>query len=326
MSERGKRLLQALSRLILQLCLVVLLAWALLAMSPLDPINGYLGGNLFGLSVEQRAQLVHRLGLDQSVATRLWQWFSALLQGNWGFSNLYRQPVAEVIRQRLPVSLLLLGLSWLVSLLLGYLLGLYAALKQHRWQDRLLRRLAWMLAAIPSFWLGMIFISVFAVGLHWLPVCCAAPIGVTFSEQTFWQFIRHFTLPVLTLSLVHMAPVLLHTREKVLDVLASDYVAYSRQHGDSDGTIIRFHVIKNSLLPAVVLQFGSVAELFGGSLLAETLFAFPGLGQALVKAALAQDTALLMGGTLISALLVFAGNAMANILSETLMPGRRSQQ
>ncbi|WP_299788470.1 ABC transporter permease [uncultured Shewanella sp.] len=320
---RSRSLLSTGLRLALQLILVVLLAYLLLAFSPLDPINSYLNGNLFGISAEQKAALISSLGLDQSVAQRMWHWFFELVQGNLGFSQLYQQSVLDIIKERLPLSLLLIGLSWICSLFLGYGFGLLAGLYRGGWPDRFIRNGAWLVASVPSFWLGMLLISLFSVALSLTPVCCAAPLGMQFGEQSLLSMGHHLILPVLTLTLVHMAPIVLHTREKVIDVLESDFVEYSRLHGDSNASVLRYHVIKNSLLPAVVLHFASFAELFGGSILAETVFNFPGLGATLVKAGLANDTALLMGCTLISAVLVFIGNLTANGLARSLLPGER---
>lgn len=324
LSKTSASLVKICSRLTLQLVLVVLLAYLLLAGSPLDPIHTYLNGNLFGVSVEQKAALISQLGLDQSLGQRFWHWLSELAQGNLGYSSLYRQDVVDIIKGRLPISALLIGLSWLGSLMLGYGFGLLAGLYQGRWLDRLIRNWAWLVACVPSFWLGMLLISLFSVALALTPVCCAAPLGMQFGEQSLWSMLQHLILPVTTLALVHMAPIVLHTREKVIDVLGSDYVRYSLLHGDSKVGVVRFHVVKNSLLPAIVLHFASLAELFGGSILAETVFNFPGLGGTIVKAGLANDTALLMGCTLISAVLVFGGNLMANALSKFLLAGQRT--
>lgn len=159
--------------------------------------------------------------------------------------------------------------------------------------------MAWLLTSIPAFWLGMVLIALFAVSLKWAPVCCAAPFGTRFSEQGFASLLSHLALPVSTLTLVYMAPIVLHTREKVVDVLNGEPLLYSRLHGMNLMSLTRFHIVKNSLVPAVILQFASFAELFSGSILAETVFNFPGLGQTLVKAGMADDAAMLMGGTLL---------------------------
>lgn len=312
-------LVSACLRLVLLLILVVLLAYFLLSWTPIDPLNVYLGGNVFGISEPQKTLLAEQLSLDQSVGQRLLRWLSGLVSGDLGVSNLYQRSVSSVIVAQLPISLLLIGLSWLGSLVLGYLLGLLAAVYEHSWIDKGVQRFSWLMVCMPSFWLAMLFISLFSVTLQITPVCCAAPIGMTFSEQSMLSMLHHLLLPVATLTVVNMAPIVLHTREKVIDVLQSDYVQYSLAHGDSISKVVRFHVIRNSLLPAIILQFATFAELFGGSLIAETVFNFPGLGASIVKAGLASDTDLLMGCTLISALMVFSGNLIATLLSRYFM-------
>ncbi|WP_434361332.1 ABC transporter permease [Parasalinivibrio latis] len=314
-------LIQTSTRLILQLILVVALAWGLLALSPLDPITAYLNGNLFGIAAGQKAEMAAKLGLDTPLWQQFSQWLVSLAHGDMGFSNLYRQPVTEVIRERVGMSLLLIGLVWLFSLAVGFTLGLIAGVYRNRLPDLLIRSVAWLLTSIPSFWLGMILISLFSVTLKWMPVCCAAPFGSTFTGQGFGSLISHLVLPVSTLTLVYMAPIVLHTREKVADVLDGEPLLYSRLHGQSPLALTRFHIIKNSLVPAVILQFASFAELFSGSILAETVFNFPGLGQTLVKAGMADDTALLLGGTLITAVMVFIGNLAASAIALRLTPG-----
>ncbi|ABV88954.1 ABC transporter permease [Shewanella pealeana] len=319
MSNLSSSILHTGLRLLLLLFLVVVFAYVLLSWSPLDPINAYLGGNVFAVSEAQKSLLVSQLALDQSVGERLMHWLSGLMQGELGYSSLYQQPVSSVIAEQLPLSLLLIGLSWICSLVFGYLLGLVAAIYRGGWLDRIIQKLAWLMVCMPSFWLAMLLISLFSIGLSLTPVCCAAPIGMTFMDQSLGSMVLHLMLPVATLTLVSMAPIMLHTREKVIDVLQSDYVQYSLAHGDSLSRVVLFHVIRNSLLPAIILQFATIAELFGGSLIAETVFSFPGLGAGIVKAGLASDTALLMGCTLISALLVFSGNLIANLLSGYFM-------
>ncbi len=320
-------------RLGLQLLLVVVLAWILIIHSPLDPVTQYLDGNVFAISAAQKAALIERLGLpsftDGSSSIVWWpvisQWFSQLVDGNMGFSHLYRQPVTEVLWERGQVSLLLMGSSWLLALVVGYGLGLVAGLNANRWLDHLIRSAAWVLAAIPPFWLGMVLIALFAVKLQWAPACCAAPFDSSFSQQSSTSMFQHLMLPMTTLALVYMAPLILHTREKVIDVLSDSPIEYARMHQQSRSAQIRFHVLGNSLQPALVLHLACFAELFSGSILAETVFNYPGLGQTLVKAGLANDVALFLGATLISAMLVFIGNLTASVLAKKIIPGAQGQ-
>lgn len=320
-------------RLGLQLLLVVVLAWILIIHSPLDPVTQYLDGNVFAISAAQKAALIERLGLPSSIdgsSSIAWwpvisQWFNQLVDGNMGFSHLYRQPVTEVLWERGQVSLLLMGSSWLLALVVGYGLGLVAGLNANRWLDHLIRSAAWVLAAIPPFWLGMVLIALFAVMVQWAPACCAAPFDSSFSQQSLTSMLQHLMLPMTTLALVYMAPLILHTREKVIDVLSDSPIEYARMHQQSRSAQIRFHVLGNSLQPALVLHLACFAELFSGSILAETVFNYPGLGQTLVKAGLANDVALFLGATLISAMLVFIGNLTASVLAKKITPGAQGQ-
>ncbi len=313
---------RATARLLLQLVLVTLFAFILLAVSPIEPLNYYIGNQMMTLSAEQRLLLAQNLGLDQSITERFIIWAQHLMQGDLGFSIKFQQPVSDVIIERFPSSLILMGASWTLSLVVGYTLGLIAALKENSVWDRIITRLTWVLASTPSFWLGLILIYVFAVKLTLLPVCCSAPLGMDPNNVPWLTRIEHLILPCIALALTSLAPIVLHTKEKVLDVLASDHVNYARMHGQSTSGIIRHHLLRNSLTPALVLHFASFAELFGGSVLAETVFNFPGLGNTLVLAGLSGDTALLMGITLISAIFIFTGNSCANLLRYYLLPGQ----
>ncbi|MGF1724860.1 ABC transporter permease [Photobacterium nomapromontoriensis] len=308
-------------RLVLQLMLVIILAWCLLAFSPLDPIYSYLNGNVFAVSAAQKVQMLQQLHLDLSWWQSFGLWLGHVFHGDFGYSNLYHQPVTEVICQRGGLSFLLMGLSWGIALLMGYGLGLLAGLYQNRLADKIIRTTAWLLASVPPFWLGMVLISLFSVTLKWTPVCCAAPYDSSFSAQSFTSMLAHLALPVTTLVLIYMAPLALHTREKVVDVLNDAPALYSQLHGQSAVAVTQFHVVKNSLLPAVILHFSHFAELFSGSILAETIFNYPGLGQTLVKAGLASDSALFMGATVLGALLVFTSNGIASLLALKLTPG-----
>ena len=164
------------------------------------------------------------------------------------------------------------------------------------------------------------FLLVFSVGLGWFPLGFSTPIGVLNSEVTLWQRLHHLILPALTLSLMSFANIALHTRQKLVDVLESEYVLFARARGESAGTILRRHGLRNILLPALTLQFASFAELFGGSVLAETVFSYPGLGSAVAAAGLNSDVPLLLGITLFSTLFVCTGNLIANLLYGVVDP------
>ena len=195
-----------------------------------------------------------------------------------------------------------------------------ATARASRLPDRILKKLCYILSSVPTFWLGLVFLLVFSVGLGWFPLGFSTPIGVLNSEVTLWQRLHHLILPALTLSLMSFANIALHTRQKLVDVLESEYVLFARARGESAGTILRRHGLRNILLPALTLQFASFAELFGGSVLAETVFSYPGLGSAVAAAGLNSDVPLLLGITLFSTLFVCTGNLIANLLYGVVDP------
>lgn len=213
-----------------------------------------------------------------------------------------------------------MAISWVFAGLIGYTLGALMGIRRDRALDRVLKRVCLALASTPTFWLGMIFLMIFAVRLGWFPIGFSTPIGMVNSEVSIWQRLHHLILPALTLSFISFANVALHTRQKFVDVLESDYVLFARARGDATWTILRRHGFRNTLLPVVTLQFASFGELFGGSILTETVFSYPGLGSAVAVAGLNADVPLLLGITLFSTAFVFAGNLTANIVYGVVDP------
>ncbi len=305
---------KALLRLAGLLCLVSVATFVLLSYSPIDPIKAYIGNDLLHVPPEQYARIAASWGLDQPLWLRYWHWFTQVLQGDLGYSMLYNAPVGEVIGQRFAASFLLLAGAWLLSGFFGILLGLCAGRYLNRWPDRLICRFAYLLASLPTFWVGLLLLALFAV--HWplLPVCCAWTPGLAADEADWALRLRHLLLPVTTLALLGLGNIALHTRERVAEVLASDFIRYARAQGDGGWPMLRFHVLRHALTPALCLQFASLGELIGGSLLAEKVFSYPGLGQAAVDAGLRGDIPLLMGIVLFCTLLVFIGNTVACLL------------
>ena len=183
-----------------------------------------------------------------------------------------------------------------------------------QWPDRILKKICYLLSSVPTFWLGLLFLLIFAVQLGWFPVGFSSPIGVRTEDITLAQRLHHLVLPAFTLSLMSFANIALHTRQKLIDILNSEYCLFARARGEGKWTILRRHGLRNILLPALTLQFTSFAELFGGSVMAENVFSYPGLGSAVSAAGLRCDIPLLLGVTLFSALFVCVGNMIANLL------------
>lgn len=312
-------------RMVTLLLAASVVAFVLVSLSPIDPVQQYVLSSGGGASQEQRDALAEYWGLSEPPVQQYLHWLGAVLQGNLGDSMLYRQPVATIIAERFLNTLALMAASWLLAGLIGYGLGCLMGIRRDRPVDRVLKRVCLVLASVPTYWLGIVFLLVFAVQLAWFPVGFSSPIGMADHDVSLWQRLHHLVLPALTLSFISFANVALHTRQKMVDVLESDFVLFARARGDGTGTILRRHGLRNTLLPAVTLQFASFGELFGGSILAESVFSYPGLGAAVSAAGLNSDVPLLLGITLFSTLFVFTGNQTANLVYTIVDPRIRQE-
>lgn len=306
---------------VLLLFLVSGAAFWLVSMSPLDPLSANVGQTAMGsMSQEQIEKLQTYWGVGAPPAKRFLSWAGDFFRGDMGVSLLYRQPVARVIRVKLMNSLWLMAAAWVISGAVGFGLGILAGVKKGSAADRGISAYALVTASTPSFWLALVFLMIFAVWLGWFPVGLSVPIGMEAAGVTLADRIWHGFLPALTLSVTGISNIALHTREKMIQVMESDYVLFARARGESTGRIVWQHGVRNILLPALTLQFGSVSEIFGGSILVEQVFSYPGLGQAAVTAGLGSDVPLLLAITVISAAIVFVGNLAADLLYQVVDP------
>lgn len=310
-----------LGRFALLMLAVSFVVFALVALSPVDPVQANVGQTaLATMSPEKLAELEQHWGKDTPVLERYVTWLGALLQGDLGMSLRYNAPVGEVIAERAVNSLLLMTIAWVVSGILGFVLGVLAGVRRGSWLDRFVKAYCFVLAASPTFWVALLLLAIFSVGLGWFPIGFSAPIGRAAAEVTIADALTHLALPAITLSIVGVANVALHTREKTVDVMASPYVRFAFARGEKLHTVVTRHALRNLLLPGMTIQFAQIAEIFGGSVLVEQVFSYPGLGQAAVAAGIGGDVALLAGIALMSAALVFGGNLVANILYGVIDP------
>ncbi len=242
------------------------------------------------------------------------------MAGDLGYSMTYNAPVADVLVTRFQASLPLMALAWLLSGVLGFALGVFAGAFAGSWADRIIRVYSYVLASTPTFWLAIMLLVIFAVSLNWAPVCCATPIGVLPEDVTLLDRLRHLALPLATLTVVGVAQIALHTRAKMVEIMQSDYALYARAQGASTLDIALRHGARNAALPAVTVLFASLGELFGGSVLAEQVFSYPGLGKATVEAGIRGDVPLLLAITLALTFVVFLGNTIADLLYRVVDP------
>ncbi|WP_242879843.1 ABC transporter permease [Eisenbergiella tayi] len=310
--------------MLLLLITVSIVTFTLVSMSPIDPLQANVGQAALGaMSQEQKAMLEEYWGVNVPPVRRYLNWAGGFVRGDMGISLLYRQPVSQVIGVKLSNSLFLMVFAWLISGILGLVLGILAGVFRGTWADRIIKGYSLLISSTPVFWLALLLLLVFAVWLKVLPIGLSVPIGVESAGVTFLDRLRHAILPAVTLSITGMAGVTLHTREKMIDVMESDYMLFARARGESTWSMVKKHGLRNILLPAMTLQFASVSEIIGGSVLVEQVFSYPGLGQAAVTAGTGSDVPLLLGITIVTAAIVFFGNFIADILYGVIDPRMR---
>lgn len=318
------RVLSTVLRMILLLFATTALAFFLVEQSPVDYVDSYVGvGD--AVSSEQREEIREQLGLNDPPLTRYLRWLQGALQLEFGQSLLYRKPVIDVVSERCFNSFLLMLTAWSLSGVIGLSVGIVMGMNPEGFFSRLLHTLCLVVASTPTFFVAIVMIMVFSVHLSLFPIGFSAPIGVLAEEVTLWQKLHHLVLPALTLSMTSSCSVALHTRETAKKVMESEYILFATSRNLPKRVIVFRHALKNILPPSLTLQFASVSELFGGSVLAETAFSYGGLGSTMVDAGLKGDNSLLLGLTFFSALFVFTGNLTANLLGQWMDPRTRDR-
>ncbi len=302
-----------------------ILTFTLAQLSPIDPVRAYVGAESLA-SPEQMEYISQKWGLNDPPLERYGKWVSSMLKGDMGDSIVYSRPVIDVIAENVKNSFWLMFVSWLFSGILGFILGILAATYRDSILDKAIRTFCYILSSTPTFWIGILLLLVFSVQLKIFPIGLSAPIGKAAANVTVWDRIYHLILPALTLSIIGISSIALHTREKMIEVWNSEYALFARARGESTFAIVKNHGIRNILLPAVTLQFASISELFGGSVLAENVFSYAGLGSVTVAAGTKGDLPLLLGITMFTGAIVFIGNMIANLLYPVIDPRIKEAQ
>ncbi len=315
----GKRILSEFLRGVLLIIGVSLLAFLLITKAPIDPLVSYIGTNST-LSQETKDEISEYWGLNDPLPERFVTWAGHAIHGDLGDSITYKRPVLDVIKERMMCSFTLMLLAWVFSGVLGFFIGIVCGLHQGGIFDRGTKAFCLAMKCAPPFWLGLLFLTFFAVKLGWFPLGMAVPMGKLAADVTIWDRIHHLILPVLTLTVANISEVVLYTRQKLIETMNSDFILYARARGETTGQLVRRHILRNIALPAITVHFAAFSELFGGMALAENVFSYPGIGTATTAAALSGDVPLLLGIAVFSAIFVFSGNLIANILYGVFAP------
>ncbi|GAA0615779.1 ABC transporter permease [Paenochrobactrum glaciei] len=296
---------------------ISIILFLVLALAPGDPF-GELASNP-AIPPETREALRIKLGLDDPIWQRYLNWLFAMLQGDWGFSFVSRVDVDTLILQRLPATLLVIGTSQLLALLIAFPVGVYAAIRPYSWFDQIANTSAFVGFSLPTFFTGIVFILVFSITLNWLPFVYQGEINAT-GFAWIWGHIKQAIMPVAVLGLFQAASWVRFIRSAVLEVVRLDHVTTARAKGISEMAIVIKHIVRNALVPVVTLIALQMPVVFGGAIVTEQIFRIPGIGSLLINAILSNDTPVVMAVTFVFACLVILFNLIADLLYGWLDP------
>lgn len=299
---------------------IVILNFFLLQLAPGDAAD-VMAGEAGSATVETMAALRQRFGLDNPLLVQLFNYLYNLAHFSLGFSPRYGMPVADLIGQRLPGTLLLMAVALAVAIVLGLALGSLMAVFSGRLPDRLLSVVSLLFYSIPGFWIGLMLIVLFSVKLGWLPSGGSGTIGSNLTGFAgLWDKARYMILPALSLALFYVAIYARLTRAAMLEVQSQDYVRTAAAKGLSPTIITIRHVLRNALIPITTMAGMHVGGMLGGAVVVETVYSWPGLGRLAFEAVMGRDFTVLLGILLLSSLLVIVVNATVDLLHAWLDP------
>ena len=289
------------------LLLVSIFSYLIIQAAPGNPIDNYIRP---GMTKEEIAEIKAEYGLDGNVAEQYVNWLTHVLKGDFGTSIKTHRPVGDMIAERLPATLLLMGVSLLISIVLAIPLGLWSGLHKNKAMDKVISVITYLGISVPPFWFGMIMVLAFALGLHWFPTGGMRSLNVNTTSDLLW----HMVLPAIVLSLNNMAVFTKYIRSNTISQLEEDYVITAKSKGTNKRKILFRHVLKNCLLPIITLVGINIAGLVCGSFVIENVFSWPGIGRLCMEAVGNRDYPVIMGYTMFSCLILILGNLLADVL------------
>lgn len=307
----ARRTLQAVPLLLLMTFVV----FTLLRATPGGPISMYEADPT--VTPEDLARLRTQMGLDQPVPLQYLRWLGAMLSGDWGWSLVTKRPVTVMILERLPNTLLLMSITFVVTLAIAVPIAIVSAVRQYSWFDHVATTIAFAGNSLPTFWIGLMLIMIFAVGLRWLPAGGMYTLGEPFS---FGDRLKYLILPVTTLAVFEATHYIRYLRSSLLDVILQDYIRVAHAKGLDGKTVLRRHALRNAAIPLVTVIAIDLPQLFSGALITETIFAWPGMGRLFWEASGRVDYPVLMGIFTVASTLVIASNLLADIAYAWLDP------
>lgn len=295
---------------------VTIFNFLIINFAPGDPVTVLAGENA---TQEYMDELRESYGLNEPLHVRLKLYLGKLLQGDLGMSYKYQRPVSDIISEKMKVTIMLVLISELTAIVAGTALGALAARYEGKKLDMIISNASMMLYCMPVYWMGMLFILFFAVKLKWLPSSGMYSFGIVKYSKTV-DLIRHLILPSLTLFLVNIPTYIKLARSTVVEIAQEDYIRTARAIGYSEKKVYRNHALRNALLPTVTVAGMSLSTVFSGALLTETVFSWPGMGRMIYDGVAMRDYPLIMGGFLVTTVLVVLGGLITDIIYVYLDP------
>ena len=305
----GTYILRRLLQMMIVLLVVTIFVFLMVRFLPGDPVLMYLSRqDMEAITQEQVDTIKHDLGLDRPIVVQYVSWLAKALTGDLGNSIIHRGRVLDDIKKRLPITMYIGGLAFIISIVIGIPIGVIAAMRRGTWVDNLLTSIGNIGITIPVFWLGILLIYFFGLKLHILPVY-----GYTSPFKNFWLSVQQMLMPVFCLSIPPIASAVRLTRSSMLEVLRQDYVRTAWSKGLQERVVIIRHALKNGLIPVVALKGMTLASIVGGSVLIETVFSIPGMGRLAVEALFSQDYTVVQGVMLVSGIVVLGTNLIIDL-------------
>jgi peptide/nickel transport system permease protein len=311
-----------LKRILISIPLIIGLAtvtFFIIHMAPGDPMALYRNPDI---SPEVMELMRKNLGLDQPLHIQYVKWLGSIARGNFGVSFTAHRPVLDILREAIPNTLQLTLLALLMNLIVGIVIGVISAIKQYTYVDHSITVSALFIYSMPSFWLGLMLILLFSLLLGWLPASQMQSINADLFGfwHRLWDRFTHLIMPVLVLGIATAAGTARFMRGSLLEVIRQDYIRTARAKGLSERVVVFKHGLRNALIPIITLTGLYLPFLLGGSVITETIFAWPGMGRVAVGAIFARDYPVVLAVNLIAAVMVVMGNLLADITYSILDP------
>jgi len=291
--------------------------FAILALAPTDPLSAF--GADPRVPPEVRATIRTALGLDDPWPIRYVKWVTSLAQGNFGFSFMSHSPVIDLLKQRLPNTLAVVGVAYVIGVLLAIPIGMISAVKRYSLFDHVATTFAFVGFSVPTFFTGLLLIIVFSINLRWFPFIYDSTLQIH-DIGSFMDQVKQSIMPITVLALFDTATIARYTRAEMIEHLPLDYVRTARSKGLKEQVVVLRHVLRNSLIPVVTLVALGVPAVFGGAIVTEQIFRVPGIGELLIRSIGDGDTPVVAAILLIFAVLVVLFNLLADVLYAILDP------